>query len=206
MRETSIHQRTLNRASTSYNMEEPIKGISVGTGDPDVFVRVVGRGTFQNGQPLRRYALEMVERGHHSFIVDLEHCTGMDSTFLGVLAGIGLRLRQGGRHGKITVVNASPRSLELLETLGLDRLFAVEPSPSDTSRLHPPQENEWQRLPDSDVAQMVKPLSKDDTADLMLEAHESLIRADHRNEPKFKDLTKFLRDKVDKRKENEQTS
>jgi len=187
-------------------MSEPIKGISVGAGSEEVFVRVVGRGTFQNGQPLRRYALEMIERGHHGFVVDLDQCHGMDSTFLGVLAGIGLRLRQGGRHGKITVINASPRSLELLETLGLDRLFGIESNPDAIARHRPPADKDWQRLPDSDVAQLVTPLNKDDTADLMLEAHESLIRADHRNEPKFKDLTKFLRDKVDKRKENDQPS
>jgi anti-anti-sigma factor len=187
-------------------MPEPVKGISVGAGSQEVFVRVVGRGTFQNGQPLRRYALEMIERGHHGFVVDLEHCNGMDSTFLGVLAGIGLRLRQGGRHGKITVVNASPRSLELLETLGLDRLFGIESSLDMAHRHQLPDEKDWRRLPESDVAQLGKPLNKDDTADLMLEAHESLIRADHRNEPKFKDLTKFLRDKVEKRKENETPS
>jgi hypothetical protein len=147
----------------------------------------------------------MIERGHNSFVVDLELCHGMDSTFLGVLAGIGLRLRQGNRHGKITVINATPRSLELLETLGLDRLFGIEVTADGSARHRPPGEKDWQRLPESDIAQIAKPLNKDDTADLMLEAHESLIRADHRNEPKFKDLTSFLRDKVEKRKENEST-
>jgi anti-anti-sigma regulatory factor len=187
-------------------MAELIKGISVGTGTHEVFVRVVGRGTFQNGQPLRRYALEMIERGHHGFVVDLEHCNGMDSTFLGVLAGIGLRLRHGGRHGKISVINASTRSLELLETLGLDRLFGIESTPADSARHRLPEEQDWQRLPDSDISPVGDSLNKNETANLMLDAHESLIRADHRNEPKFKDLTKFLRDKVEQRKENKPLS
>ena len=66
-------------------------GISVGQGNGDVHVHVAGRGTFQNGQPLRRYAVEMIGQGARQFVVDLGQCEGMDSTFLGVLAGIGLQ-------------------------------------------------------------------------------------------------------------------
>ena len=93
------------------------KGISVGLIRDEVHIRVVGRGTFQNGQPLRRYALEMMERGLRQFIVDLGECDGMDSTFLGVLAGIGLRLNQNGRDGKIRVANVGARNLAKFKDL-----------------------------------------------------------------------------------------
>ena len=33
----------------------------------------------------------------------------------------------------------------------------------------------------------------------MLEAHDNLVRCDDRNAPKFKDLTKFLREKIERR-------
>ncbi len=71
-------------------MSEAAKGISVNCAGQNVHVRVVGRGTFQNGQPLRRYAQDMLTQGCDQFFVDLNQCQGMDSTFLGVLAGIGL--------------------------------------------------------------------------------------------------------------------
>ena len=181
-------------------MTESAKGISVGSAEEAVFVRVVGRGTFQNGQPLRRYAVERIDHGCSQFFVDLAKCDGMDSTFLGVLAGIGLRLQQNGRQGKLHVVNISGRNMELLQTLGLDRLFGIDKSPGESHNGHPPADAEFIRLPDSDVATPSKPLSKTDTADLMLEAHENLVRADQRNASRFRDLTKFLREKVEKRK------
>lgn len=180
-------------------MTELPKGICVGAVGSEVYVRIVGRGTFQNGQPLRRYALEMMERGSGDFFVDLARCQGMDSTFLGVLAGMGLQLSQRGAKGKVHIINASSRNMELLQTLGLDRLLEV----GNPANLHPknppPAEADFQKLPDSDLNDVARPLSKHDTADLMLEAHDNLIRADQRNLAKFKDLTQFLRDNVAKR-------
>jgi len=178
---------------------ETLKGISVGLVNQEVHVRVVGRGTFQNGQPLRRYALEMIDRGVQQFIVDLGGCEGMDSTFLGVLAGMGLKLSQNGRTGQVRVASVGQRNLELLETLGLDRLFRLDQPDGKNLRYEPPPGAVFQRLPDSDLTQLNKPVDKSDTADLMLEAHDNLIRTDQRNLAKFKDLTSFLREKVDKR-------
>ena len=167
-------------------------------------MRVVGRGTFQNGQPLRRYALEMMGHGYHQFIIDLGQCQGMDSTFLGMLAGIGLRLQQDNRKGQVHVVEVGPRNLELLQTLGLDRLFDVQTTNNFQVREAVPADADYKRLPDTDIADLTKPLNKNDTADLMLEAHDNLIRADHRNVDRFQDLTKFLRENVEKRAANEQ--
>jgi anti-sigma B factor antagonist len=175
---------------------ETLKGISVGLVNDEVHVRVVGRGTFQNSQPLRRYALDMMERGAKQFLIDLGGCDGMDSTFLGVLAGIGLRLAQNGRAGQIRIANISSRNLDLLQTLGLDRLFQM----AQPVAYEPPASAAFQRLPDSDITQLSKPLTKNGTAELMLEAHGNLVRADQRNAAKFQDLTSFLREKVDKRR------
>jgi len=162
----------------------------------EVHVRVVGRGTFQNGQPLRRYALDMLNKGSRQFFIDLAGCDGMDSTFLGVLAGIGLRLGQGQPTGCMAIANVSNRNLELLQTLGLDRLFGIQPANAGTYAC--PAAVIFQRLPDSDLATANKPLNKNDTADLMLEAHDNLIHADQRNLAKFKDLTNYLRERTDK--------
>lgn len=177
-------------------MNEIPKGIDVGSSNGSIYVRVTGRGTFQNSQPLRRYAQEMIERGCQEFVVDLGPCLGMDSTFLGVLAGIGLRLGQTGRAARVHIVHAGARNMELLQTLGLDRLFEIS---SGAVAGVPAKEPALQRLPESDLAELNRPLSKHDTADLMLEAHDNLIRADQRNLAKFKDLTQFLRDNVAKR-------
>ena len=162
-------------------------GISVGRSNGEVRVHVAGRGTFRNGQPLRRYALEMIGNGVRQFVVDLGQCEGMDSTFLGVLAGIGLQLREPATHGQLRLANVSPRNLELLQTVGLDRLFDLTPVSEPE-----PVGLQMQRLPDSELAQLPKVAAKNETADLMLEAHTNLIRADNRNLAKFKDVTAVL--------------
>ena len=180
-------------------MAEISNGISVGAAGSEVHVRVVGRGTFQNGQTLRRYAFGMMDRGGEEFFVDLSRCQGMDSTFLGVLAGIGLRLAQIGQTGKVHILNVGPRNWELLQTLGLDRLFAINTTGNLRTKMPLPADAEFQRLPESELGEVTPPLSKHDTVDLMLEAHDNLIRADQRNLAKFKDLTQFLRENVAKR-------
>ena len=165
----------------------------------EVFVRVVGRGTFQNSQPLRRFAMEMIEKGYRRFTVDVGACPNMDSTFLGVLAGIGLRLRQDGKPAaEVSVVSVSPRNLDLLQTLGLDRLFTVQTLETNGTPVSWPAGAAVERLPDSDIESLSKPLDKNETTDLMLDAHNSLVRADERNAPRFSGVTKFLRESVER--------
>lgn len=171
------------------------RGISVGCLDDRICVRVAGRGTFQNGQPLQQFALEMIERGQHEFVVDLGPCLGLDSTFLGVLAGIGLRLREIGHPSAIRVINLSPRQAESLQTLGLDRLFDIKPGVQPV-----PDDADFHPLPNADVTQLAHPLTKDEAADLILEAHDNLMRADERNAPQFEELTKSLREALERRR------
>lgn len=170
------------------------KGISVGCANKRVYVRVVGRGTFQNSQPLRQFALEKVDQGQEKFVVDLGQCQGMDSTFLGVLAGIGLRLQQNGHTAPVHVINIGSRNMESLQTLGLDRLFTV-----NSSEPPPLAEADYHKLPDTDLVQLAHPPGKGETTDLMIEAHNNLVRADERNASRFKELTRFLREAVERR-------
>jgi anti-sigma B factor antagonist len=183
---------------------ETTKGISVGCTTDEVYVQVVGRGTFQNSQPLHRFAQGMIDRGYRRITLDLGACTTMDSTFLGVLAGMGLRLRDpsAAPTGEVRIVNASRRSVELLETLGLDRLFAIRQLDSRTGPVPPPP-NGLQRLPDSDVESDPRPSVKRDTTDLMLTAHTNLIRADQRNEGRFATVTRSLRESLERQQEHD---
>jgi len=55
---------------------------------PAVWVRVEGKGSFLNSGNLKEFAQEMVNRGYREFVIDLEHCAMMDSTFMGTMAGV----------------------------------------------------------------------------------------------------------------------
>ena len=89
------------------------------------FVKVVGRGSFQNSGCLKAFYQQLLKDGVNRFVVDLDACSYLDSTFLGILLGLGLQLKNAG-NGLLHILNASPRNLELLKNLGLDRLIHVD--------------------------------------------------------------------------------
>jgi anti-sigma B factor antagonist len=179
------------------------QGVYVGRLGTRVFVRVAGRGTFQNSQPLRRFALEMIDRGQREFTLDLGPCQGMDSTFLGVLAGLGLRLRHEGvpQRDGIQIINISPRNRELLVTLGLDRLFTIFPDGAPP-HFPPGEDPKLEQLPGTNLATAPRVRTIGETASMMLDAHQDLIRADKSNEARFKDVTDCLRQEIERQKTN----
>jgi anti-anti-sigma regulatory factor len=177
-------------------MGEGESGIFVHHIGQSVYIRVNGRGSFQNSQPLRSFTGEMCECGCRQFILDLQQCAGMDSTFLGVLTGIGLSLRERNPPGTVHVINATPHSRDLLKSLWLDRLFSVKPSAAELPGFKPPADTDLQPLPGSDPSAGPKLLQREGTRELMQTAHDNLIRADRRNELKFAEVIKQLRNEA----------
>jgi anti-sigma B factor antagonist len=154
--------------------------ILVGVTGKAVCVKVRGKGSFQNSPALKEFAREMFERGHRAFVVDLADCPVMDSTFMGTLAGLALRLRESG-GGSLLVYNVNERNSDLLRNLGLNNLFAVE-SKTDLAD----QTAESTLSPDDNLSRL-------DHAACMIEAHEALVDADPENFARFKDVLEYLK-------------
>lgn len=152
-----------------------------------VLVRIEGRANFQNSGALRDFFMELIREGKNRFVVDFLHCTGMDSTFLGVLAGAALQLRPPHVVGKLVLVRVGPRNLELIRNLGLHRLLTVDCGQFPMAFDH------------QDTPLPAPQRSEIDNARLCLEAHESLVAADEGNRSKFQDVIVFLRNRVDQR-------
>ena len=87
--------------------------IQVGVRGPTIWVKVEGRGSFLNSGNLKEFAREMLDRGYREFVVDLADCAMMDSTFMGTMASVALRLKELGR-GHLHIVHCGNRSQELL--------------------------------------------------------------------------------------------
>lgn len=155
--------------------------------DP-VVVRVEGRACFTGSASLQDFFHQMMEQGKTRFVMDLQHCTSMDSTFLGVLAGEALELRRREPAGSLVLCRVGPRNLELVRNLGLHRLLTVDAGAS------PPA-----------VGQPAAPLANGrahgelEAAHLVLEAHENLIAADPANRGKFQDVLAFLRHRLEQK-------
>jgi anti-anti-sigma factor len=154
--------------------------------DP-VLVRIDGRANFQNSGCLRDFVTEMMQRGRLRYVLDFLHCSGMDSTFLGVLAGAALDLRKRVPAGSLVLVRLGPRNLELIRNLGLHRLLTVDSGefPMNFSA--------------GDTPLVCKDSTELDCARLVLEAHENLVAADEGNRAKFQDVLIFLKNRVEQR-------
>jgi anti-sigma B factor antagonist len=158
----------------------PGSKISVSYADRIVWVQVEGNGSSTNSTALRKFAKEMIHRGAREFIIDLVNCQGMDSTFMGTLAGISFWLRELG-EGSLSVVNLNERNAESLSNLGLDHLFNV-------------------RVSNTGKNEQVLPIPLDENrtarAQTMLEAHAALVKSAPENIPKFKDVIQFLEEEL----------
>lgn len=152
--------------------------------DP-VVVRIEGRACFQNSTGLRDFVGEMLRQGRRRFVVDFQNCTSMDSTFLGVLAGVALELKKTNPPGSIVLARVGVRNLELIRNLGLHRLLTVDAGDRPMS------------YGKCETALAASHPGELDRAKLALESHEHLVAADESNRAKFQDVLSFLKNRVE---------
>jgi anti-anti-sigma factor len=158
------------------------------------FVKVVGRGSFQNANCLKSFYEQLLKDGANRFVVDLGACTYLDSTFLGTLLPLGRQLKKEGSG--LHILNVSARNLELLKNLGLDRLIHIDgKAPASNGTGASPRQVDLNGVTDADLHEMPCPVpTREEAAPNILEAHQALMEFDPRNVPKFKDVVEFLRE------------
>src|SRR5260370_9144362 len=109
-------------------MTPPVSNLSVWVGDKVVCIKIAGRANFTASVDFRTLVYGLAQRCQFRFVLDLSECQLMDSTFLGVLAGIGLKLssvRNGNSLPSIELFNPNARIVELLDNLGVSHLFPI---------------------------------------------------------------------------------
>ncbi len=172
-------------------MNAPSAKLLVSVGERMVLIKISGRANFDSSVNFKTLVGELREKNYNRYLVDLSECLLMDSTFLGVLAGFGLRLAAPGTthtDGIIELLNPNTRVAELLENLGVAHLFKIvrdEPLPPE----------KMEALPNEAVKPAPIELSR-----TCLEAHQTLMEINPANIPKFKDVAQFLADDLKKLK------
>ena len=151
--------------------------------DP-VAIRIEGRASFQNSPCLNEFFNVLVGQGRTRFVMDFNHCTSMDSTFLGVLAGAALQLRKQATPGSLVLCRLGERNMELVRNLGLHRLLTVD---TETSGVNSSALSALPYLPAQGELE---------SARMVLAAHENLVAADPTNQAKFQDVLSFLKSRV----------
>jgi anti-sigma B factor antagonist len=156
--------------------------LSVLVGKKIACIRIAGRANFASSPDFKTLLNELAGKGYKHFVIDLTECVLMDSTFLGVLAGFGMKLNPKGAPAErgIELLNATVRVTELLENLGAAHLFRMKSGTVE--------------LPDD--VQTCQPESINPTHEQItrtsLEAHQTLMSINPENVARFKDVAQFL--------------
>ena len=153
-----------------------------------VCIRVQGKGSFQNSTGIKQFATAMIHRGHRNFVVDLADCPVMDSTFMGTLTGVALRLREIGQ-GEVHVINSNARNTDLLAGLGLDQILSLDNASADEGLYHSVDEESLSLSPEQAA-------DKKATTETMIASHQALVDADPENFCKFKDVIDYLKQDI----------
>jgi anti-sigma B factor antagonist len=163
-------------------MSTPSANLSVLVGKNFACVKITGRANFTSSPDFKTLLAELAQKKYTRLIIDLAGCVLMDSTFLGVLAGFGLKMNQQGVPGEynIELLNTNDRVTELLENLGALHLFKMTSgalqSPEDVKASTPESTNP----------------SREEITRTSLEAHQTLMAVNPDNYARFKDVTQFL--------------
>ncbi len=152
--------------------------------DPDsdpVAIRIDGKASFQNCTCVKDFLERAIADGKRSFVMDFDGCTGMDSTFLGLLAGTSIQLRKTTPKGSLVVCNLNERNAELVKNLGLGRLLTVDDGSAAACA------GTSSSLDCSPIADQIA------AARLVLDMHNNLVEADEENAAKFRDVMDILK-------------
>ena len=144
-------------------------------------IKVNGRATFECAPPLRSLAKDLENVMFKRVDVDLSACTGMDSTFMGILAMLGLRSKK--IDAVMTIFNAGELNKSLLFGLGLKKLF---------------------NFSEGEVPFGAQTGAADGAADkivnaqTVLDAHKTLMDVDEENVKKFEKVVDYVQKDLDK--------
>lgn len=160
------------------------------------WIRCEGKGSFLNSPLLKAFGEERLTRGESLLVVDLKACTGMDSTFMGTLAGMASRLAAVD-GGCLQIAGANERNRRSLEDLGLDFLMEIDPKTPV-----------WQARLDEIRSQLepVRPLAapgQEQRARHVLQAHQVLSDVNDKNAEEFKNVVSTLKQQIEDKPRSE---
>ncbi|MFH1498445.1 MAG: STAS domain-containing protein [Verrucomicrobiota bacterium] len=156
----------------------------VAVGERAVYLRVHGLGSMTNCFCLRDVLDELIGSKRGFIVFDLADCSGMDSTFMGVIAGVATQEVED-RPVAVAVVNASRHLVKLLVSIGLTELLFIDPDPFSP--------------PNIEFHVIEEQATDEDRLQLIREAHEHLIAISGANEKLFGSLLRTIEDEMRQR-------
>lgn len=151
--------------------------------DDCLWVRCSGRGSFVNSPALKSLADKYLEKSGGNIVIDLEICPGVDSTFMGTLAGLARKAMALG--GMVQIATPTQRTRAAMESLGLDMIIDLDPQ--DAPWQADIQQRRYklaeQQAPAAE--EQIEDLSEIDRTRHVLEAHNTLRDLNKKNDETF---------------------
>jgi anti-anti-sigma regulatory factor len=147
-----------------------------------------------NSPTVKAFGDERIAAGETCLVVDLGDCTGMDSTFMGTLAGMAARL-SALKGGVLQIAKPGERNRRSLEDLGLDFLMEIDPPAAS-----------W-RGKMASIRSMLKPPQaaaapgQIQRTRHVLDAHQALIEINDQNAREFKQVVTLLENELARKEE-----
>jgi anti-anti-sigma regulatory factor len=143
--------------------------------DDSVLIRIKGRASYLNCQVLNDFLRQKLEQKCLKYCFLFDQCLGIDSTCLGILTGLALKLKR--QSGICVFSGLRPRQMETIRLLGLDQLVQIV---EDCSNVGPEDYSLISTKPDA-----LQP-------DLIINAHKFLMEINAQNRVRFKDVVQCL--------------
>lgn len=142
-------------------------------------VKMIGRPTFATAGILRKLSKKLAkDKQITSISIGMKDCEGMDSTIMGILTTLALKIR--ARGGDSIVLNPGSNK-QLLNGLGLGKIFQYV---DDLDA----EDGDWHDLSTGEAP----PVSPKENVETILDAHKTLMDADEGNVDKFKKVVDML--------------
>lgn len=156
------------------------------------WVSINGRGDVFTAPKVKEFTEGIFEKLSQNraakFVFDMEDCTGMDSTFMGMIAGLAIKL-QGVANSCLQLCGVSSANQESLEELGIDSLVDINPTGSEWN-------NQYQEIR-SELSEWNPEGKHAPKSDLILDSHKILGSLNKENEEEFSEVIKSFESEQD---------
>lgn len=150
----------------------------VHVGQRSDFLKILSKASYLNCGPLRSFFNERLKAGQSCFVIDFQDCKSIDSTFLGILVGLALKIKKSDHSGSLTLLNLRGRNLETVKNLGIHKIAVVSSEVcTDSSHLE---------------ALISKRINGVASSKIIYQAHKSLMNLNEKNLKSFSDVVSYL--------------
>lgn len=164
-------------------MSLPPAKVMVMVSGREVWLRISGHANFKAAPDFKALIQGLLQKGYRQYTVDLSDCILLDSTFLGLLCRLAVQLTQtGDPAARVRLLNPTPRVVQLIDGLGVSDYLQIVGEPQTAPA------NAY----DSQTPLGTSGKDRAELARTSLEAHQTLMDLNPANQARFKDVTRFL--------------